>query len=518
MWRRKTSMRDSSILLQVCNEDIYRKNVFHILGLPSDVSIKGLRRRREDLDSAHEFGEQSWKHAFPHWLCKSELPSYQQVCEAFAFIEDPANRLVAELFWIWPMEEGDAAIKEFLSGNRGAACESWFASAQAYGRRRVVAQHNLAVVNHALAIEGELSVVSGGWVAQGRVEELWRKGLSCWEDILSDDEFWAQYETRMREFDDPRLTVGFIHRIREELLSGFANVNARLALLHIQKGNEYDAKRQVECMKRMHRGVDDAAQSFDALFAPLETRVERVIDWCRERVNRDASQGVECVWEVLNASSDLVRASQYLLEKSDERRLRLLSNIFEACNGFLVSYGNETKRWDVCLEMTERILPFACTEESRARVVSNQKVLRENIELQEEGRTCAGCGRMDGQKRPSGGIVHVSRQHVKMYGNVRRNCESFGGVSYFTREIDVPCCDECKQLTKAQLLQCKQLAQAVKDGYEIGDAPTKGVMRKVWGLPASEQPLPSRSVGCLVPIVAIGFVVILAGCAFAGCF
>jgi len=511
-------MSEVSILSQMCNEGVYRKNAFHILGLPTDATAKTIRRRKEDFDSANELGGESWKREFSHWLGKAGLPSYQQVREAFAFIEDPANRLVAEFFWIWPIEDSDATVKDFLSGRRDEACASWFASAQAGGRRRAIAQHNLAVVNHALAIEGELSLLSGNGLAQGKVtEEYWQKSFAYWEELADDDEFWEQYEKRMREFDDPRLTGGFIRRIRQEFPIAFDDINARIALLYAKQGNERDAKRHVEYMKKTMSAIDDVAQSFDTLFEPLERQIERIVIGCRERVDKDAARGAECVEEILKASSDIVRAAQYLLDSTNGRRVRILSNIFEACNSFLVSFGNETKKWDVCLELNMRLLPLACTKELQDRATSNQQIIQGNLDQQVEDLTCSGCGKKEGQKRTFGGVVRVGKQNVKMYGNLRRNYESFGGVTYSTIEINVPCCDKCKQLTTEQLLKSKSLARAVKEGYLIGEKPSQADMRKAWGLPGTEQALPSRSVGCLIPIVAIGFLVVFAGCALADC-
>ena len=511
-------MAEASILSQMCNEGVYRKNAFHILGLPTDASAKTIRRRKEDFDSARELGEQSWKQEFPHWLSKSEVPTYQQVCDAFAFIEDPANRLVAEFFWVWPIEDSDAAVKNFLSGRRDEACAAWFSSAQKYGRRRAIAQHNLAVVNHALAIEGELALISGSGIApdKANVEELWRKSFAYWEELADDDDFWEQYEKRMREFDDPRLTGGFIRRIRQEFPIAFDDINARIALLYAKQGKECDAKRHVEYMKKTMSAIDDVAQSFDTLFEPLEKQIERVINGCRARVDKDATQGASCVEEILMASADIVRAAEYLLDSTNGRRLRILSDIFEASNSFLVAFGNKTHKWDVCLELNKKLMPLACTKELQDRATSNQQIIQGNLDQQVEEHTCAGCGKKEGQKRTFGSIVRVSKQNVKMYGNIRRNYESFGGVSYSTIEIDVPCCDKCKHLTTMQLLQSKHLARAIKEGFLIGEKPSQADMRKAWGLPGTEQALPSRSVGCVIPIV-VGFLVVLAGCALAGC-
>jgi len=180
-------------------------------------------------------------------------------------------------------------------------------------------------------------------------------------------------------------------------------------------------------------------------------------------------------------------------------------------------FGNKTKKWEVCLELNKKLLPLACTKELHDRATSNQQIIQGNLDQQVEDHTCSGCGKKDGQKRTLGSIVRVGKQNVKMYGNMRRNYESFGGVTYSTIEIDVPCCDKCKHLTTEQLLQSKSLARAIKEGYLIGEKPSQADMRKAWGLPGTEQALPSRSVGCLIPIVAIGFLVTLAGCALAEC-
>ena len=509
-----------SILSQLCNENVYRINAFHILGLQTNASSKAVRRRKEDFDSANELGCQSWKQEFPYWLSKVEVPSYQQVCDAFAFIEDPASRLVSEFFWVWTIDEEDVAIVDFMAGRRKKAMDSWFVSSQLYGRRRAVAQHNLAVVYHALAIEGELLAISAGVDVKTKfeIQEYWRKSFAYWEELADDDDFWDLYEKRMREFDDPRLTGGFVRRIRQEFPIAFDDINARIALLYAEKGDETNARRHVNYMKKTMSGADDVEQSFDKLFEPLEKQIARVVAGCRARVNKNAEDGAACVEEVLKSSTDIVRASNFLLDPADVRRQRILSEIFESCNSFLVAFGNKTKKWDVCVEMNKRLMPLACTQDLQDRVSENQKIIQENLDRQIEESICAGCGKKDGQKRSFGGIVRVVKQRVKMYGDIRRNYESFGGVSYSTLELDVPCCDKCMPLTTDQLLKSKALARAIKDGFTIGEKPSQSDMRKAWGLPETQQPLPRQGVGCVVPIVIIGFLVALAGSALAGCF
>ena len=52
--------QSDSILMKLCTENVYMDNVFHILGIGTNVTPRKLRRRREDIDAAHEFGGDSW--------------------------------------------------------------------------------------------------------------------------------------------------------------------------------------------------------------------------------------------------------------------------------------------------------------------------------------------------------------------------------------------------------------------------------------------------------------------------
>ncbi len=507
-------MVSSSILSQICNEGVYRTNAFHMLGLPTDASTKAIRRRKEDFDSAKELGAESWEREFPHWLGRLNTPTYQQVADAVTAIEDPRNRMIAELFWVWAIEDHPAAMEAFLSGHRDKALELWQSLAQSYERNRVIALHNLAVVYHALAIEEELSIIEGKVrpLNKGLVEEYWQKSLSYWKELVDNDDFWGLYEGRMREFDDPRLTSGFIYRIRQELILALSNINAQLALLYIQQGSVSDAQRLVGYMYTLCTS-DEKVQVLETSLQSQEKHIENIIHGCQKKVKEDPAQGAACVEEILGASSNVVRAAECFFDAENSCRLRILSDIFEACNAILVAYGNKTENWYVCLKLNKRLLPLACTPELHKRAESNQQAIQQNLDSQIEDSICTVCGKKDGQKRFWGGVVRIHKQPVKLYGDVQRNYKSFGCVSYSTIEIGVPCCDKCKPLTDEQLLASKQLAGALKKGYHIGEKPSQRSMRKVWGLPGEIGALPKQAVGCLVPIVVMGILITLAGCA-----
>lgn len=506
-----------SILQGLCTEEVYRKNAFHVIGLSSVATPKQIRRRREDLEAARDLGVENWKSEFRHWIGSASIPNEEEVNAAFGFLEDPAQRIVSEFFWFWPLGDDDDAVSDALSGNLSAAMEKWASASLRFGRRRSIALHNLAVVYHLRSIDGEMQLLSGHAVGRDVLEEQWTKCFAYWEELADEDSFWEIYEARMRESDDPRLTGGFIRRIREEFPIAFDNINANLALMYARKGDEQNAKRHVAYMKKTMSSIDDVEQSFDTLFEPLESQVSRIIKGCDARVAKDAKEGAACVEELLKSSQDIVTAATFLLDRRNQRRTRILAEIFKACNGYLVSYGNSTSRWETCLRLNDRLRPLACTDELLKRVDENGSILRENVERAQQENVCCGCGKHAGQKRLMGSIVTIAKQTFDLYGNVRRNPQSFGGVSYSTLKIDVPCCDKCRSLQSHQVEKFAPIAKALKEGFNFGKEPTKGDMRRAWGLPPTEQTLVPRRVGCIVPLAIIGFVVMLTGCALAKC-
>lgn len=479
----------TSLLSQLCTEYVYRNNAFHILGIPTTASSRIIRRRQEDFESAHALGATSWAQEFPQWMPKGNVPSYEEVCEAFAFITDPANRTVSEFFWIWPIDGAEKGMNECMSGVYTSAIKSYLPLTRKGSNLRPLAQHNLAVIYHALAIEGELAMLAGDQKPARRSETLryWESAFSYWEKLADDDDFWALYEARMREFDDPRLTGGFIRRFRQEFPIAFDNINARIALSYARKGLSQDAQRHVVYMKKTMSGLDDVEASFDALFEPLENQIERVIAGAKDRVSKQAEVGAECVQEILTASADITRAANDLLGVSNQRRQRILTNIFTTCNQLLVAYGNKTEKWKVCLDLSEQLVPLACTEELKERITANIDAIKRNLEEELSKTVCANCGAHKGDKRPNGRTVRITMQPVKLWGNVRRSTRSFGEVVYSTREIEIPCCDKCRLLNPWKLGKIKAIIEAKNQGFHIGNSPPQHVIRELWGFPEPKK-------------------------------
>lgn len=96
----------STLLMKLCTENVFRDNVFHILGLRTTATSRQIRRRKEDIEAAHDLGKEAWKNEFKHLLSNRNIPTYEEAIEAFTHIEDPEFRIVSEFFWVWPIAAG----------------------------------------------------------------------------------------------------------------------------------------------------------------------------------------------------------------------------------------------------------------------------------------------------------------------------------------------------------------------------------------------------------------------------
>lgn len=239
-------------------------NPFYILGLPCEASSRQIRRRREDLDAAHELGTKCWNTAFPYLLKGSAIPSFEEVKEAFARLEDLEERVVASFFWFWSPPGNDRnilfddAYHSFVSGDYRKAEEIWksMADFKCYetrmlrlpngihldGRYRVAnvkcrqsvsARHNLLVLYKLQAILWELQEIQSNeekipsvvkalnniWEASSeRIEPIYGShyvyvNKQPESELGLPEGSWSLFKEKILELDDARLS--------EDVLSAF---------------------------------------------------------------------------------------------------------------------------------------------------------------------------------------------------------------------------------------------------------------------------------------------------------
>lgn len=492
---------EQDALMRMCTETVYADNPFHLLGLPTTATPRQIRRRREDLEGARELGQSAWEEAFHHLLGNRPVPTSEEVEEAFAKLEDPESRLLAEFFWMWPLGEEDPALKALQERHSGAAFEAWERAALGFGRSRPIAQHNLAVAYQMYAVDAETQAIDYKRTISDTftrtMREYWEKAFLYWEELADNDDFWELFEARMREFDDPRLTGGFIRRLRQEFPVAFDNINLALAVRYVKGGKLSEARRHVDYMRRTMSGLDDVEQNFSALFAPIEKRLNLLVDQYDEKVQEDPLNGKQCFLDLVNQADGFTDLANGLLEDDNSIRLRLLSTIFKACNRCLIAYGNKSKTWAECATLNERLKPFACTKQLRELYVKNSAILHNNVQADEEQNTCWKCKRKISEVGP----LHTCE--VRMYGNIQPSpLSNFfePSVTYSKCVVKIPLCRDCWIVWPWEKRAYPEVKRLLAQGWRIGERPTDAEVRS------------NASAGCLLPLMLMLLVGLIAGC------
>lgn len=426
---------ENSMLMQLCTENVYNDNIFHLLNLQTTATPRQIRRRREDLESAHEMGEEAWKREFGHLLGNRPVPSFEEVQTAFERLADPECHIVSEFFWMWPLDEDDIAVKELTEGKRSTAIKIWEQAALGYGEKRLKAQHNLAVLYQFYAIDAELQAIDLDDNLPADFHkamcDYWERSFEYWEGLADNDDFWEIFEERMRKFDDPRLVGDFASRFRQQFPIAFNNINARLAAEYAKHESFGDAKRHVDYMLKTKTGLDDVEESLRFLFEPMEQKVKLLVRRYDKVIASTPEEGIVCAEGLLKDTAAICKMVQGVLEKVNKFRLSIVSDVVCACNRYAVTFGNKTNDWNSCLRVLEWIRPMACTTENFELINTNIETARNNIKVKCSSEVCPIC-------RVNNADVTYT---VTMYGDVAYD---FGRTKWKVREVPIKVCQECK--------------------------------------------------------------------------
>lgn len=409
---------EDSMLIKLCTENVYNDNIFHLLGLQTTATPRQIRRRREDLESAHDMGEEAWKREFKHLLGNRPIPTFEEVQTAFEHLTDPEYRIVSEFFWMWPIEDDDSALKELVGGRRSAAIRIWEQAAVGVGKKRSIAQHNLAIVYQFYAIDAELQAIDVAEVPDDfhrQMCDYWTQSFSYWEDLADSDEFWNIFEARMCEFDDPRLTGDFACGLRKQFPVAFDTINLRLATEYAKRDKFSEAKRHIDYMLKTTVESDDIEETLRCFFVPLSKKIDSLIKSYDERVKLDPAEGLNAASELIDATErdygvvyglfggDRPSAGLYVAKKRRQKiqcdprcvpsakeinellieernqmallkiRESLYDPVVKACFNYLFKYSEATKDWKITIEWDDFLGKLAVSEKLKEKISDDLK-------------------------------------------------------------------------------------------------------------------------------------------------
>ncbi|MGH3242431.1 MAG: hypothetical protein ACRDNL_18790 [Spirillospora sp.] len=170
-------------LRDIAGPDLYRRNAFRVIGLPTAASPADMRRRQQQVESVISID--------PEMLADLGVGGdADDVRAAFGLVRDDRRRLVHEVFWLWDSPEATCSCPASLHKT-----------------------HDAAVRRHAEALELEAGSPGKGAGA------VWRMAALSWGQVLRDDAYLQHVQERAGRLGDRRLDASEIERLFREGLA-----------------------------------------------------------------------------------------------------------------------------------------------------------------------------------------------------------------------------------------------------------------------------------------------------------
>lgn len=379
----ESDQETAALLREVATPDLYRRNSFRVLELPVDATQKEVTRRKQMVEMAAANGV-----ALPAGPGRSfplePAPDEFTIRDAVQRLGDPERRLVDEFFWFWPQEPGqsksDPGLQHLNQGNHERASEVWSQQEANHGDH--VATHNLAVLNHLLALQRENlprpSEVTGD--ERKGIEQLWSRAFRRWQALIDEEGFWSRLTTRVCELDDPRLTAGTARRLRAALPAVLLSINARLALQAVELDKKDSATRLVGLIRRSGFPEDTIQDGLRQALESVHARIKALCKATQNSAETDPSHADNACRHFLDSAVPLLTGLDCLLAAGDTSREVAHDEIAEQALQCLVAFASKAQNWQRAIAIIEVAAPLAASPSVAKNFQEHLKDFRENAE------------------------------------------------------------------------------------------------------------------------------------------
>lgn len=378
------------VLLDVATPQLYRTNAFRVLGLSIDVDGAEMNRRHKKLKLLEKLGGAASQNQ--HGVLPLTLPpDSDAIRRAGQRLHDMQLRLVDELFWLWPQDRPDTGRHdegmELLShGNINGAHDAWERDANEadYG---YVARHNLAVLNHAMALDIEDSVAGqdqpfGPEVLALR-DKYWQAAMEHWVSATTDEALWSHLETRASILDDPRLTPDFVRRLRQSLPAAILSISINLAVGAAKRGYAEQARRHLAYVRESSFDTVLTDRLLEREASALVDQVRRACEPIAERSKSAPATADRLAEAVLEDCELPLTGVQALLDEEHHLHQTACDLVAGTVRNCMIEYGNKTEDWDRCVPILEQAYSMALDEGLRSRLRGDISQAKENRKGQE---------------------------------------------------------------------------------------------------------------------------------------
>ncbi len=456
----KTSAIDLSesceILLKAATPDIYRKNAFRISGLPVSAGTKEITSQIRKIQMLEKYGNKSIKRESPFIL--EPPPDDDLIRQALHRLRDPETRLIDEFFWFWPHDidpgKKDNALDALAKGDIKSAESIWI-NDEVFPTVSNVSRHNLAVLSHLQALDLELKGNGIDECEISKRDEFWEDTFKRWKVLLCHEGFWSLLEARVKQIDDPMMTITLVSELRESLPPALLMVNAMLALQAVERKDTETARRHLLLIHNSGFGREVAEAAIKEILKPVRNRIKILTKSFAEKTYSDHEDELKDSRKLIDQAKDLLRILDIMLPATDSLREVAHDEVALEAMHLAVSYSNVKEDYENTAKIYEQLAGIVIGESAKQKVNSNYEITKKNIEYDRLHNTCFFCEKNKANK--------TSGIKISMYGNIRKvRKDVFGreiphdygdsvpyGEEVYTKwssnTVEVPRCNACKQ-------------------------------------------------------------------------
>jgi len=351
---------------------LYRENAFRVLGLSTVVEGAEATRRQKRLRMLEKVGATTPRSPAGVLPLKPP-PDSDAIRRAGHRLHDMQSRLVDELFWFWPMSsaraDGDEGYELLEAGDIAGAHRAW-SSVQPDEEDWPAAIHNLAVLNHAMALDIERATATEGSLGN-KVDSLrdqyWASALESWVTCIDDERTWAYLDLRAEALDDRRLP-SFVCRFRKALPAALLRINVLLAIRAARAKDAAGATRHGGYVRASGFNPHMAVRMIEHELSPLIDQLHRICDPIPARSDAVPSEGASLAHGVIRDCDQLLECISVLSgtrHHSTQTACDLVASTVRRCT---IDYGNATGDWDECAELLDKSVKLALGQGLRARL------------------------------------------------------------------------------------------------------------------------------------------------------
>ncbi|MQY20482.1 tetratricopeptide repeat protein [Nocardia macrotermitis] len=338
----------------------YRHNAFRLAALPTDADSRQVRKRVTELEAAEKLGAPLTRTTA---LAVSPAPDAADVKAALNRLREPVNRLVQELFWLWPCTDGDPALAALARGDTAAAEQIWL---ERMGQDAIAA-HNIAVLRHIQALE----------TPRGQAPEIWLDALTAWDSALGTDAVWNRLRDRASRIDDRRLDTHAVDTLRGALPAMLLRIQAALIVDATAADDFATADLHITVLDRFteqartHPGAFDADTIDEArgwAIRKLSARLKTLADEAYRVAGQRPAEAGQAVTRMLDQTRVPLRVIDRLRPPSDPLGAAAHDDIVGTAISCDIQHFNAVRDLASSVAVLQRLGPIATTTANRDRL------------------------------------------------------------------------------------------------------------------------------------------------------